>query len=420
MVTPITTEGPGAGESPLLTAMFSEALRQQPGLDVATVNRTAGSRNADVSAAAEAGRRFLLGGHIVSTGGISILQLFAIDTASRQIVARASERVRGPQEAVSQSFSGLAVDLISHLRPPPSGEAVKPADVVARNEGFLEHCYEKELKQNPTVGGHVAVLVRLDPSRKVQAISIDPAASTWKSLSFQQCADATVQRWSLPAGPLASGSETVSRVLVELTPANRTEAALDDSGKVLLPQSPAREGRIASTRGDQAATLQFVNRTSGSVQLVWLDYKGHRRFYRTLAPQAEHAMRTYVTHPWLVLDAVGKSLAIFTPDSEKSRAVIEAPATSLDPSNESHLRSSSAKTRTTLRFVNRTGGPVDVYWLDYKGRRNLPTRVEPMDEKSFGTYLSHPWLVTDSAGRSIGAFLPQADHSVAILTAASR
>jgi len=61
------------------------------------------------------------------------------------------------------------------------------------------------------------------------------------------------------------------------------------------------------------------------------------------------------------------------------------------------LESSNAATRTMIRFVNKSRGPVDIYWIDYDGRRRLiRAALAVNDSHTESTFLTHPFLVVAS------------------------
>ena len=69
-------------------------------------------------------------------------------------------------------------------------------------------------------------------------------------------------------------------------------------------------GSIArSLVSDTSLHLVFANQTKQSVSIYWLDFKGERVWYNTLAPGESYSQQTYVTHPWVVIDADGKCVA---------------------------------------------------------------------------------------------------------------
>lgn len=65
-------------------------------------------------------------------------------------------------------------------------------------------------------------------------------------------------------------------------------------------------------------------------------------------------------------------------------------------------RSLEGKTRTTIRFVNQTKGRVRVDWLNYTGGKVFYKALAPGVAYTQATWLTHPWIVLNSAGHCIG------------------
>jgi hypothetical protein len=82
-------------------------------------------------------------------------------------------------------------------------------------------------------------------------------------------------------------------------------------------------------------------------------------------------------------------------------------AAELNCSVEASLRSVDYSTPTKVSFVNNTGGPVKTYWLDYQGIRKLYADLPPGQRYVQSTFLTHPWVVTNSAGKCISVFQPE-------------
>ena len=57
-------------------------------------------------------------------------------------------------------------------------------------------------------------------------------------------------------------------------------------------------------------------------------------------------------------------------------------------------------------FQNNTAGIRKVYWLDYKGERQLYRELKPGESCEIGTYLGHPWVVTDADGNALALYYP--------------
>jgi len=88
---------------------------------------------------------------------------------------------------------------------------------------------------------------------------------------------------------------------------------------------------------------------------------------------------------------------------------------SLEPS----LRSLNSEAPTFLRFVNATSQLVVVYWLNFEGKRDASESqkqmLAPGQTESRGTYMTHPFLVTDASGKCLGIFLPAPEPSLAVI-----
>jgi hypothetical protein len=59
-----------------------------------------------------------------------------------------------------------------------------------------------------------------------------------------------------------------------------------------------------------------------------------------------------------------------------------------------------------IAFQNNSAGIRKVYWLDTNGERQLYRELKPGESYGLGTYLSHPWVVTDADGNALGLYYP--------------
>ena len=86
---------------------------------------------------------------------------------------------------------------------------------------------------------------------------------------------------------------------------------------------PMRRGPRASLRTGAETALTFVNRTTDTVNLVWLDSGGQRRSYGTVAAGESRRQHTFAGHVWLIVDSEGHTLATFEGRDEPTTAVID-------------------------------------------------------------------------------------------------
>ncbi len=87
---------------------------------------------------------------------------------------------------------------------------------------------------------------------------------------------------------------------------------------------------------------------------------------------------------------------------------------------ESISISHNSKVSTEITFINQRSIPVKTYWLDYSGKRKfyakvttgiLPggafrTTIAPGDKVVQQTYVTHPWVVTDTSNNCLGLYYP--------------
>jgi dipeptidyl-peptidase-4 len=84
----------------------------------------------------------------------------------------------------------------------------------------------------------------------------------------------------------------------------------------------------ASRRTGSDTSLNFINRTSGEVELFWLSTEGRHQSYGKLAPGAQREQHTFAGHAWVATDAAGKTLASFEASERGGEAVISTNAVS--------------------------------------------------------------------------------------------
>jgi hypothetical protein len=58
------------------------------------------------------------------------------------------------------------------------------------------------------------------------------------------------------------------------------------------------------------------------VRIYWINREGNYQLYARLPAGATWLIVTFLDHPWLVVDARGKTQALFRPTTEPGRAVI--------------------------------------------------------------------------------------------------
>jgi von Hippel-Lindau disease tumor supressor len=79
---------------------------------------------------------------------------------------------------------------------------------------------------------------------------------------------------------------------------------------------------------------------------------------------------------------------------------------------ESHLRSKEGVKATEFTLTNHTKTTIVLYWLNYEGKR-VKYEDNPSGQRvSQPTFLTHPWVATDTKGRCIRILTPPGDFVI--------
>lgn len=88
---------------------------------------------------------------------------------------------------------------------------------------------------------------------------------------------------------------------------------------------PAPE--LRSIESVQPAYPTFINGTTRRVDIVWINFAGQPVVYTTMKPHQTFRVTTYVTHPWLFVDAdnrdrlLGRRQYVYMPEAPKSEPI---------------------------------------------------------------------------------------------------
>ena len=70
------------------------------------------------------------------------------------------------------------------------------------------------------------------------------------------------------------------------------------------------------------------------------------------------------------------------------------------------VRSQNSNTPVTVTFVNKSGEYRSVMWIDFKGQPVSYANLDPGQNYTIKTYVTHPWMFTDGPGNCIEMFMP--------------
>jgi hypothetical protein len=81
-------------------------------------------------------------------------------------------------------------------------------------------------------------------------------------------------------------------------------ASTAQAGVVLPNLDPVTiDNSSLSTSSASTAVIDFDNHLSYAVDIYWINFTGDRVFYGTLAANSSYVQGTFLTHPWLIVQA---------------------------------------------------------------------------------------------------------------------
>jgi len=99
---------------------------------------------------------------------------------------------------------------------------------------------------------------------------------------------------------------------------------LEDSElKALTPLGCDQESTLKSLNADVRSFHRVTNLTNQPIKVVWINYEGKRNSGSTVEAGKTGSFNTYLTHPFLIIDASGKCLGIYQPMREPGFVVVK-------------------------------------------------------------------------------------------------
>ena len=129
----------------------------------------------------------------------------------------------------------------------------------------------------------------------------------------------------------------------------------------LQSQGCASEATLLSQAANEASSIEFLNRSTQTIQVYWLSYysSSKRVLDNTLKPGEGYMQQTYLTQPWVVTNANGQCLGIYLPTRDNGRVVIRsvAEAPTPTPTPAAAATATLTPTRTSTPTATRTPLP---------------------------------------------------------------
>jgi dipeptidyl aminopeptidase/acylaminoacyl peptidase len=104
-------------------------------------------------------------------------------------------------------------------------------------------------------------------------------------------------------------------------------------------------------------------------------------------------------HEYVFVDAVAGTRVL-------TNATVAVGATNLHALAQAEAPRASTHTgaETTLHFVNRTTGPVELFWLAFDGKRHSYGKIAAGKDRDMSTFAGHVWLIANDAGHALAVF----------------
>jgi hypothetical protein len=86
-----------------------------------------------------------------------------------------------------------------------------------------------------------------------------------------------------------------------------------------------------------------------------------------------------------------------------------------DCQSERSIKSADSDKETKVQFKNASKSKIKIYWINYDGKREFYSDVNPGRSYVQDTYMTHPWVVTDTNGQCVLLFRPLPGATVATI-----
>jgi hypothetical protein len=153
---------------------------------------------------------------------------------------------------------------------------------------------------------------------------------------------------------------------------------------------------ITGASFDPGATVVSTNSAAARVSSVNITSATSIRI--GVSPTAAGATTFHVTNP----DGGRATSTPFVVIASPPSTTLSAASCSQEPS----LKSIVGDTLTLIVFTNGSTQSQNLYWLNYSGARVLYATIAPGTSLAQQTYLTHPWVVTDSLNNCLAIYMP--------------
>lgn len=203
----------------------------------------------------------------------------------------------------------------------------------------------------------------------------------------------------------------IAATLMELSLALPTHAEPIDEppARTQQQEQEEEEEQECSEVGETPTTVTFINPSDRTVVVYWVDYNCQEVEYQTLEPGQQYTQSTYVTHLWRVRDTANGNIV-----NELTASTQEPSILRVGHSDEGSDMGCSVEGNVPvdITFINNAEEPITTYWVDYGCEEVEYQTLNPGQQYTQPTFVTHPWRVRDRAGNLLREFTPDNDTPV--------
>lgn len=225
-----------------------------------------------------------------------------------------------------------ASSTVSRARPvpvsPPAAPAREPAQVTRQQAGSDTRTAPAGLARDaqPRLAPERASLqvgTIISPLPESRDRTGDTVHLTWSSSDQAVVSVSPAGQWTAasPGTALIVGTASGRRVTSQVTVEGGC-AVTPVAGCLLKAQSAALEPYVRSAGSRTTTSVHFMNASSATIQVYWLDFEGKRKLFSTLTPGQAYLQSTLTSHAWLITDAAGRGLGIYVNSSTSGARVV--------------------------------------------------------------------------------------------------
>ncbi|MEM7219002.1 MAG: SdrD B-like domain-containing protein [Pseudomonadota bacterium] len=163
------------------------------------------------------------------------------------------------------------------------------------------------------------------------------------------------------------------------------------------PKACDAEEGSRSLNSHRRSFFAMMNNTDSNLELHWIDYHGERRLYRTVEPGKKVFQRTYLTHPWVVVDpATGDCVDFIHQAKPRFWWKVDADSNCDTCKAKRYARSVKWNEPVWFKVMNTGDRDLKMYWIDYRGRYRFYRKIRAGETISQDSYKTHPWVLFDA------------------------